>query len=169
MYIYLNSQFDEKYLYITKLTSSRSAPFSTAHPSTAWYRIRNPVSPVCSRPCHDTNTDFVWMSWMATFKISGWLQKYCGSSWANINPCSSMGCSHRSCGASVESALAEGAGVCVVAIMLDGKVVSSERVHLEWSPSHCQSSWESQVQLSGFSAGIENCLVNTISKQTLTD
>lgn len=42
-------------------------------------------------------------------------------------------------------------------------VVSSKRVHLEWSPNHCQSSWESQVQLSGFSANKFKCInVNSL-------
>lgn len=168
---------------LLKLTSSRSAPFSTAIPSTAWYRIWKPVSPVCSRPCHDTSTDFVWMSWMATFRISGWLQKNCGSSWAKIIPCSSRGCSQRRCGVRVAAgdfAPPDGVVVCAdEGPLLAGavlEVVSSERVHLEWSPSHCQSSWESQVQFKGLSVGrhehvfiVENyrCLKNG-NKQILT-
>uniref|UniRef100_A0A182USR4 Uncharacterized protein n=1 Tax=Anopheles merus TaxID=30066 RepID=A0A182USR4_ANOME len=75
-----------------------------------WY----PCSPECSRLCHDTSTEYGWMSWMAIFRMSGTSQNSCGSIVSSSLPCTSAGCSHRT--------------------------LSYPRAHFRWSLSHSHSS-----------------------------
>lgn len=105
------------------LTSSMSA-------SICWYFTSNPFKPECSRFCHDTTTEYGWISWIASLAINGNSQKSCGSICVNMRPRKSTGSSH---------------------FKYDW-LLSATAISFWWSFSHSHSSCESHEQYSGLSA-----------------